>query len=151
LLGIAGNCFALDFADPRTPSIGASTAIFGMFGGMAAFVLLNWWKLPTQQRGYFICIVAFIIIMNFLFGLGASMSGRSSGGKGGTKDVLAHVGGLLSGICFGMWICEWKAQPTTYKKWEFVVKLSGYISSGLFVVLTVMGFTVFRTVKDIQM
>jgi membrane associated rhomboid family serine protease len=121
-----------------------------MFGGMAAFVLLNWWKLPTQQRGYFICIVVFIIIMNFFFGLGASMS-HKAGGNTATKDVLAHVGGLLAGICFGMWICEWKAQPTTHRKWEFVVKLVGYISSGLFVVLTVMGFTVFRTVKDIQM
>jgi len=151
--GIAGNCFALCFANDREPSIGASTAIFGIFGGMAAFILLNWWKLPRQQRAYFICIVVFIIIMNFVMGLGSMMSNKSSKGKNSGKDILAHVGGLLAGMCFGMFVCEWKAvaTETEHRKWEKIVKIVGYATSGLFVVFTVLGFTMFRTVKPFNM
>lgn len=150
--GIAGNCFALCFAGDNTSSIGASTSIFGFFGGMAAFILLNWWKLPQGQRAYFICIVAFIIIMNFLMGIGNSMS-NTSNKKNQSKDVLAHVGGLLAGICFGMFVCEWKAQPqpAEHKRWESIVKIVGYATSGLFCVFTVLGFSVFRTVKPYDM
>merc|ERR1711862_945195 len=102
--GISGNCFALCFVNPNTVSIGASTAIFGIFGGMASFLLLNWWKLPREVRGWFICIVAFIIIMNLLFGMGNAF--RSGGTRKSSTDTLGHVGGLLGGAFAGCFICE---------------------------------------------
>lgn len=81
--GIVGNMFAVCFAPLDSPSIGASTAIFGIFGGMAGFVLLNWHKLEQSQRCYLSCIVGVIIIMNLLFGLGTSINKNG----GGSSDI----------------------------------------------------------------
>lgn len=77
--GIVGNMFAVCFATMESPSIGASTAIFGIFGGMAGFILLNWYKLDPNTRCYMVCIVGAIVIMNILFGLGNSI-GKNGGG-----------------------------------------------------------------------
>jgi len=100
--GIVGNIFAVCFAPMMTPSVGASTAIFGLFGGMAGFLLLNWHKLDQNQRCYMTCIVGAIIIMNLLFGLGSSMNKQG----GGSSDILAHVGGLIGGFFLGMFLCD---------------------------------------------
>jgi len=48
-----------------------------------------------------VCIVAVIIIMNLLFGIGSSLSK-----SGGSSDILAHVGGLIAGLFLGMFICD---------------------------------------------
>lgn len=143
--GISGNCFALCFVNPETVSIGASTAIFGIFGGMAAFLLLNWWKLPREIRGWFICIVAFIIIMNFLFGMGSAF-----GGKGRSKsptDILGHVGGLLGGIFAGCFICDMPDTFNNNAKWDKVIKLIGIITFSLYLTLCILGFEVFKKIN----
>merc|ERR1711988_965016 len=125
LAGISGNCFALCWTNAYQPSIGASTAIFGIFGGMAAFLLLNWWKLPRETRGWFICIVAFIIIMNFLFGMGAAFSRK--GKSSNPTDTLGHIGGLLGGLFCGCFVCDLPDPNNEYavsgRKWEKVIKL----------------------------
>jgi len=139
--GIVGNIFACCFSDFDTPSIGASTAIFGIFGAMGGFVLLNWHKLPADQKGYMVCIVAFIIIMNLLFGLGTSISSN----KNSSNDILAHVGGLLAGAFLGMVICEMRNVPSQNKVWEKRVKLIGIILFTTYFLLVTLGVFVFRS------
>lgn len=142
--GICGNIFALCFVNPHEPSIGASTAIFGLFGGMAAFLLLNWFKLPREVRGWFICIVAFIIIMNFLFGMGSAFTRK--GQNTSPTDIFGHVGGLFGGIFSGMFLCEMQGISNEGRKWEKIIKLIGVITTLLYVTLCTLGFTVFRKV-----
>jgi len=139
--GIVGNLFACCFSDFNTPSIGASTGIFGIFGAMGGFVLLNWHKLPPDQKGYMVCIVAFIIIMNLLFGLGTSISRQNNS----SNDILAHVGGLLAGAFLGMVICEMKNVPSTNLVWEKRVKLIGIILFATYFLGVTLGVFVFRS------
>ena len=139
--GVVGNAFSVCFADPFSPSMGASTAIFGLFGGMVGFLLLNWHKLPQESRGYLACIVGFIVIMNFMFGAGNSR-------KGGSSDMLAHVGGLMAGVCLGMVVCDMPDQISTAPVWEKRVKMIGLILIVTYSVLSIMGIWVF--VKEIE-
>lgn len=148
LSGVVGNTFAVCFAGMTTPSLGASTSIFGIFGGMAGFVCLNWFKLPTTQRGYLICIVVFIIIMNFLFGMGTAPKQSPSQQNGSqdkpSNDILAHVGGLLAGIFLGMFCCDLNEINSGHAVFEKRVKLIGIALFTLYTVLSVLGIYVFQ-------
>lgn len=71
-----------------TVSIGASGAIFGMYGVFLALLLLK--VLPRDFSKSFLGTTIFFIIFNLAYGL--------SGGI----DNAAHIGGLLSGIIVGI-------------------------------------------------
>lgn len=72
---------------PATVSIGASGAIFGLFGILAALYIADWSRFKAR-KGLLLFVLIFIVI-NLLFGL--------SGGI----DNAAHIGGLLSGLITG--------------------------------------------------
>merc|ERR1712228_492199 len=112
-----------------------------MGGGMAGFLLLNWHKLDQNQRCYLSCIVGAIIIMNLLFSIGTSINKAG----GGSSDILAHVGGLLSGFFLGMFVCSMPDHQTENRQWDFRVKLSGVIIFTTYTVLCALGIFVFRT------
>ena len=83
----AGSFGALLF-QPRIPTLGASTAIFGIFG--ALIVVANARRIPIWQSG-----LMPVLILNFVFTL--TYPGISIGG---------HLGGLVSGLLCGYLVVE---------------------------------------------
>lgn len=86
-----GGAMTSAWWQPRFVSVGASGAIFGMIGGLGAFLLSHRSAIPTQilvrMRGG---VVAFVLY-NTLFGL--AIEGI---------DNAAHLGGLASGLLAGL-------------------------------------------------
>ncbi len=78
--------------DPSHVSVGASGAIFGLFGSFLAFLARPGNKVPVQiARAYWLSALAFVA-----FNL---LSGMAQAGI----DNAAHVGGLISGFVLG-WV-----------------------------------------------
>ncbi|HWD64047.1 MAG TPA: rhomboid family intramembrane serine protease [Solirubrobacteraceae bacterium] len=83
----AGSFGALLF-QPRIPTLGASTAIFGIFG--ALIVVANARRIPVWQSG-----LMPVLLLNFVFTL--TYAGVSIGG---------HLGGLIGGVLCGYLVIE---------------------------------------------
>jgi len=71
-------------------SVGASGALFGLVGADLAYVIYNWKEIPHVQQEA--CFIAMITVLTFLFGIDSQV------------DNFAHLGGLISGLCMGMWL-----------------------------------------------
>lgn len=95
LSGFAGNVLSFVVSSQRySYSIGASTAIFGLIGGEAIFLVQNR-KLFAGQFRRAISNIIFVAVIN-LFVIG-SLPGI---------DNMGHIGGLLGGLIF-----TWFAGP----------------------------------------
>lgn len=91
LSGFAGNVISFLFS--ANPSLGSSTAIFGLIGAEAIFLYRNRGILGAQaQRA--LTNVIFIIVINLMLGLSPGI------------DNWGHMGGLLGGTFFA-----WFAGP----------------------------------------
>jgi rhomboid protease GluP len=91
LSGFAGN--VLSFLFSANPSLGASTAIFGLIGAEAIFLYRNRSLLGAQaQRA--LGNVVFILVINLMLGFSPGI------------DFWGHIGGLLGGTFFA-----WFAGP----------------------------------------
>lgn len=97
LSGIAGGLTALFIAP--TQVIGASGAIFGVFGALGMFYFLNRHALGVYGRGA-IGNWVFWLVLNLV--LGFSMGGIS---------MTAHIGGLVGGLILG-----WLLLPRTGRR-----------------------------------
>ncbi|HVV56520.1 MAG TPA: rhomboid family intramembrane serine protease [Mucilaginibacter sp.] len=84
--GIAAS-IASAWWHPATISIGASGAIFGLFGAFLALLTVN--VFPATSKKSFLISTSIFIGYNLLFGL-----------VGGI-DNAAHIGGLISGLILG--------------------------------------------------
>jgi len=91
LSGFAGNVGSLAFS--AAPSLGASTAIFGLFGAQGVFVYQNRELFGARARAILNRIV-YLGIINLLIGLQPGI------------DNWGHVGGLVGGVAF-----TWFAGP----------------------------------------
>lgn len=89
--GFAGNVMSFLFTDAN--SLGASTAIFGIFAAQGIFIYQNKALFGTRSRGMINRIISLAAI-NLVIGLQAGI------------DNWGHVGGLLAGIVF-----TWFAGP----------------------------------------
>ena len=85
---LAGSFGALLF-EPQNPTLGASTAIFGVFG--ALIVVANARRIPIWQSG-----LGPMLLLNLVFTL--SVAGISVGG---------HLGGLAAGFITGWLVVEY--------------------------------------------
>jgi membrane associated rhomboid family serine protease len=85
LSGIVGG-FITFFIDPNVAAAGASGAIFGVFGALGVFYLVNRRSLGMYGNG---------AIMNWLFWLGLNLVWGFSDSSIG---ILDHIGGLVAGI-----------------------------------------------------
>lgn len=86
LLGaFAGNVMSFLLTD--APSVGASTAIFGLIGAEAVFLIQNR-KLFAHQFRSAIGNIIFIIFVNLFLGLAPNI------------DNWGHIGGLVGGLMF---------------------------------------------------
>ena len=86
---LAGSFGALLF-QPDYPTIGASGAIFGVFG--ALIVVARYRGIPFWQSG-----LGFILVVNVLFSL--TVQGISIGG---------HIGGFIAGLITGWFVLEFE-------------------------------------------
>lgn len=87
---IAGICASIVSVwwHPEAVSIGASGAIFGIYGLFLALLILK--VLPTEFSKQFLGATIFFIVFNLFYGI--------SGGI----DNAAHIGGLISGFIIGV-------------------------------------------------
>jgi rhomboid protease GluP len=83
LAGLGGSVASI-WWHADSVSVGASGAIFGVYGAALALALLN--AYPKNAKKWMLVIISVYIILNLLWGL-----------TGGI-DNAAHIGGLLSGI-----------------------------------------------------
>lgn len=89
ICGFAGNVMSF-VAAPRTISVGASTALFGLIGAQAMFLYKN----RKILRNYKAALrnIAFVIFINLLLGMNGGI------------DNWGHLGGLLGGLLLA-WMC----------------------------------------------
>ena len=92
LSGLCGSLASIWWY-PNTISVGASGAIFGLYGAILGLLLTN--AFPKDgKKGIFLMIGVYVFI-NLLWGL-----------TGGI-DNAAHIGGLLSGAILGIILYKW--------------------------------------------
>ena len=75
---------------PESVGIGASGAIFGLFGALAGFFLVHRERIGAQSK-LFMKNFGVIIALNVLLGLSIP-----------SIDMSAHIGGLVAGVIGGM-------------------------------------------------
>jgi rhomboid protease GluP len=88
--GICGSIVSLVHA-PSIVSIGASGAIFGLYGALAGFLLRSKGTLPKELLQQLLRTAGAFVIYNVLFGLAVS-----------GLDQAAHAGGLIGGFLGGL-------------------------------------------------
>jgi len=86
-------------------SVGASGAVFGMFGLLAGALAVHRPALGPNTRGVFINVVTLIGLNLFI--------GFTSAGI----DNWGHIGGLLTGLCFGLLFVP-TGVPATRSMWQ---------------------------------
>lgn len=101
LTGIAAGLTSVGW-NPGVMSVGASGAIFGLAGALAASYYLGEFSLPGAAIRPALRSLLFFIGFNVLFGIGYNVF---TGGNGGV-DNAAHIGGLVSGVILGALIAR---------------------------------------------
>jgi rhomboid protease GluP len=87
--GIGGNLASLAW-QPFTVAMGASGAIFGVYGGLLAVLVLHRNTVPGPRVLAIAKSAAIFLAINVFYGLTQT-----------TVDMAAHIGGLLSGFVLG--------------------------------------------------
>jgi rhomboid protease GluP len=85
--GFAGNVFS--FLITPSPSVGSSTAIFGLVAAEGIFLFTNR-KLFGEEYKQAIGNVVSVVVINLMIGFSS----------GGYIDNWGHIGGLLGGLVF---------------------------------------------------
>ena len=104
--GITGSIVST-LTHKATVSVGASGAIFGLYGIFLALMLTN--VFPKKVKGSFLSAVVLMIVMTFINGLG------------GGVDNSAHVRGLLAGLIIGLVLSPQLKRETEEAKAQVVV------------------------------
>lgn len=101
--GIGGS-LASAWAHPRAVGVGASGAIFGLFGGLLAFLLVHRARIPASVLRPMRSGVGTFVVFNALLGFASPQI-----------DNAAHLGGLATGFLAGLLLTRpWPTpRPTT--------------------------------------
>lgn len=102
--GLLGGLASL-YIHPQSVGVGASGAIFGVFGALAGFFLAHRDHIPEHSKAF---MKDFAVVLGLNLVLGLSIS---------SIDVSAHIGGLVVGFTGGSVISK---NP----KWVWVFSLS---------------------------
>jgi rhomboid protease GluP len=97
LAGIGGNIVGL-FFHPLSVGAGASGAIFGVYGGLLGFLLIERGVVPSESALKIATSAGIFLLYNLTYSLTKPEA-----------DIEAHVGGLLTGFAAGCLL----AQPLT--------------------------------------
>ncbi len=92
LAGFAGN--VLSFVMTPNPSLGSSTAIFGLLAAQAVFLLQNRRYFDQQRTNLALRNIIIVAVINFVIGMSPGI------------DNWGHLGGFLGGALFA-----WLAGP----------------------------------------
>lgn len=114
ITGILGGLVSLYF-HPVTVGIGASGAIFGVFGALSGYFLAYRKELGAHAKEF---MRDFILIIGINILLGFSIP---------NIDVSAHVGGLLSGILGGYVIAKYPHKLWLYTIFSVAVMIAFYL------------------------
>jgi len=91
LAGVGGNIVSLyGHSSHAVVSAGASGAVFGVYGGLLAFLLIQRGVVPTSMAMGIAKSAGIFIVYNIVYGLSSP-----------TTDLLAHGGGIVSGFLVG--------------------------------------------------
>lgn len=90
LAGITGS-LASAFFGGELPSVGASGAVFGMFGALLAYLLVQWRTVPRAVLMSLRSSAVSFIVLNVMIGLMIPFI-----------DNAAHLGGLAGGFVFAL-------------------------------------------------
>ena len=112
MCGIAGSVASLIFT--AGPSVGASGAIFGLFGVLFAAMRTHQPLVDRRARAL-TTQIGTLIVINLLIGFGL---------MGGIVDNAAHVGGLLSGLWLGFILVPGNV-PTLDSLWRGQARQDG--------------------------
>jgi rhomboid protease GluP len=104
--GVCGGLAVILFSDPRTVTVGASGAVFGLMGVLCVYAFLSNKPWKTALINPILVNVAFTVY---------SMA------NGGNISALGHFGGLISGavIGYGIYLHE-KNTPVDFAEYEYV-------------------------------
>lgn len=106
--GLAGSLASLYWNNDTVASIGASGAVFGVFGALLAYLLRQKNTVPPQLLKRLAASALFFMGLSLFYGF--SKSGI---------DNAAHIGGLLAGFFIGLIlarpICEYRQSNQTCK------------------------------------
>ena len=80
---------------PQTVSVGASGAVFGIYGALAAFLLREHGSIPVPVLRRLGRVAATFVIYNIVYGFSQP-----------AIDNAAHVGGLCGGALAGAWLAR---------------------------------------------
>lgn len=121
LAGIFASLFSLFFKIPEyagTVGVGASGAIFGMFGLFIVFLLTDRKMMQKQVRNQMLQSMGFFLVINLV------VLGSYPG-----IDNTAHIGGLVFGVVAGLLF--------------FLVKMKTSILNSVFISVSVVGMAFF--------
>ena len=96
--GIGGNIAGLYF-HPLVTGAGASGAIFGIYGGLLAFLLIRRGVVPREGALSIAKSAGIFLVYNLIYGLTSP-----------TTDLVAHGAGLLIGFVVGC-LYAWSLEP----------------------------------------
>jgi hypothetical protein len=96
--GLAGSLTSL-YVHPLGVSAGASGAVFGVFGALLAFLLIERGVIPSKAAMQIARSAAVFLAYNLIYGLADQ-----------TTDLSAHIGGLVMGFVIG---CVLLLRPRT--------------------------------------
>lgn len=96
------SCMVAGFGSGGSVSVGASGALFGLLGCNISYLIMNWSDIPNQKCEMVLMVM--VILMNFLFSFGSASVSSTTGDVPPNIDNMAHLGGLITGICCGPWM-----------------------------------------------
>jgi membrane associated rhomboid family serine protease/Flp pilus assembly protein TadD len=131
LSGVGASLVSLAWS-PLTASVGASGAVFGVYGALLAFMLLHRGVLPPEylarQRNSIVGFIGY----NVVFGLSQK-----------NTDMAAHAGGFVAGALAGSVLARDLLRPGEQ------VARRAFIAAGLALLLVAGGFVVRRRTLEV--
>lgn len=117
--GIVGNMLSM-LVHPCVLSVGASTAGFGLIGGIITEIVLVWNKLSERVKNiYAVDIILFGLLMVVL-------------SFGQTIDMFGHLGGFVAGVAL---ICHFNKNVTSLPAWFITLR---YVSCTICILIAVL-------------
>ncbi len=111
--GVMGNLLSLEFSPYF--SVGASSSLFGLFGGLVAYAIKYRREIPPKMYYLIVAELTPLIVLNFIIGFVYPR-----------LDNFAHLGGFIGG---GLWC--W-ALSSNYPAYNKRVNLLPFLLSGFF-------------------
>jgi len=121
ITGIGASLFSC-ILSPLTVSVGASGALFGLFGYEYSYLFINWDAILDNRMEA--CMLTVILVINLIIGFG-----------GPDIDNWAHLGGLLTGIFLGLVMSQYFARQ---EKETLIKGIGGVLLFGWFLMLILL-------------